>query len=274
MIRNGYPQNNPMRFKNKIVLVTGSSRNTGFGIAEAFLQEGAVVYLNGSTAEGTHAAAQTLRAQGYETLYELPGSIADLEIVKKMFAVIQSTTDRLDILVNNACQQGIGHSFESVPFDQFGAVIQTNLLGTFYVSRCAAELMLRQEQRQKECSGIIVNVSSNVSTRAIRQRAAYCASKGGIDALTRAMAVDLGPLGIRVNSVAPGYIHTERWDKLSAEHIERRRRNVPIGKEAGFRDIAEAIMFLASDAAANICGVRLVVDGGCTAQHMPIDVDI
>ncbi|MCL2742690.1 MAG: SDR family oxidoreductase [Planctomycetaceae bacterium] len=259
-----------MRFKNKVVLITGSSRNTGLGIAAAFLREGAVVYINGSTAEGTRAAALELRAQGYEALYELPGSIAESESVEKMFAVIRETTNRLDILVNNACQQGIGNSFESVPFEQFETVVKTNLFGTFYVSRCAVELMLKQAGGP----GVIVNVTSNVSTRAIRQRAAYCASKGGIDALTRAMTVDLAPLGIRVNSVAPGYIHTERWDKLTAEQVARRRRNVPLGKEACFQDIAEAVMFLASDAAANICGVRLVVDGGCTAQHMPVDVDI
>ena len=259
-----------MRFTDKIVLVTGSSRNTGFGIATAFLQEGATVYVNGSTVESTRSAAKELRSQGYENLYELSGSIADRETVRKMFAVIRETTGRLDILVNNACQQGIGESFASVPFEQFEAVIQTNLLGTFYVSRCAVDLMLRQEGGP----GVIVNVSSNVSMRAIRQRAAYCASKGGIDALTRAMTVDLGPLGIRVNTVAPGYIHTERWDKLSAEHVKRRRQNVPIGKEACFQDIAEAVMFLASDAAANISGVRLVVDGGCSAQHMPVDIDI
>jgi len=259
-----------MRFTDKIVLVTGSSRNTGLGIAEAFLQEGATVYVNGSTAESTCSAAKELRSQGYENLHELFGSIADREAVRKMFDVIRETTGHLDILVNNACQQGIGESFASVPFEQFEEVIQTNLLGTFYVSRCAVDLMLRQEGGP----GVIVNVSSNVSMRAIRQRAAYCASKGGIDALTRAMAVDLGPLGIRVNTVAPGYIHTERWDKLSAEHVKRRRQNVPVGKEACFRDIAEAVMFLASDAAANISGIRLLVDGGCSAQHMPSDIDI
>ena len=259
-----------MKFSNRIVLVTGSSRNTGFGIATAFLHEGATVYVNGSTAESTRSAATELRAQGFTSLYELPGSIADRNSVESMFDVIRKTTGRLDVLVNNACQQGIGESFESVSFDQFETVIQTNLLGTFYVSHCAVDLMLHQEGGP----GVIVNVSSNVSTRAIRQRAAYCAGKGGIDALTRAMAVDLGPLGIRVNTVAPGYIHTERWDKLSTEHVERRRRNVPIGQEADFRNIADAVMFLASSAAANISGARLVVDGGCSAQHMPIDVDI
>ena len=109
--------------------------------------------------------------------------------------------------------------------------------------------------------------------RAIRNRTAYVASKGGIDALTRSMAVDLGPKGIRVNEVAPGYIYTDRWDALDESLRTRRRMNCPLRKEASADDIAQAVAFLASDAAANICGERLVVDAGCSAQHMPEDVD-
>jgi NAD(P)-dependent dehydrogenase (short-subunit alcohol dehydrogenase family) len=87
------------------------------------------------------------------------------------------------------------------------------------------------------------------------------------------MAVDLGPKGIRVNEVAPGYIYTDRWDKLDDATAKRRRLNTPIGKEATADDIAQAVAFLASDASKNIAGERLVVDAGCSAQHMPIDVD-
>lgn len=258
-----------MKFKDKIVLITGSTRNTGFGMAKSFLREGAMVYVNGSSEKSTKKAAESLRAEGFDHFIELPGSIGDPESVRKMFETIESRSGRIDVLVNNACVQGIGDSFESVPFEQFEEVIRTNLMGTIYVSRCAVDLMLKQNGGP----GVIVNLSSNVSTRAIHKRAAYCASKGGIDGLTRAMAIDLGPLGIRVNSVAPGYIYTERWDVLSEEVKARRRLNMPIGKEATAEDVAEAVMFLASDASKNICGARLVVDAGCTAQHMPIDVD-
>jgi len=100
------------------------------------------------------------------------------------------------------------------------------------------------------------------------------ASKGGIDALTRAMAVDLGPRGIRVNTVTPGYIYTDRWDALPEEVLNRRRANIPLGKEASGDDIASAVLFLASDGAAGIHGARLVVDGGCSAQYMPANADI
>ena len=130
-------------------------------------------------------------------------------------------------------------------------------------------MMLKQESR-----GVIVNLGSNVSTRAIRKRTAYVASKGGLDALTRSMAIDLGPKGIRVNMVAPGYIFTDRWEKISDETRTRRRQNCPIGTEATADDIAQAVAFMASDASRNICGERLVVDAGCSAQHMPVDVDV
>ena len=130
-------------------------------------------------------------------------------------------------------------------------------------------MMLKQESK-----GVIVNLGSNVSMRAIRKRCAYVASKGGIDALTRAMAIDLGPKGIRVNIVAPGYIFTDRWEKISEGTRTRRRLNCPIGMEATADDIAQAVAFMASDASRNICGERLVVDAGCSAQHMPIDVDV
>lgn len=152
--------------------------------------------------------------------------------------------------------------------DFFLTVIKTNMLGTFQVSQQAVKIMMQQESR-----GVIVNLGSNVSMRAIRNRTAYVASKGGVDALTRSMAVDLGPKGIRVNEVAPGYIYTDRWDKLDESVMKRRRLNTPIGKEATADDIAQAVAFLASDASKNIAGERLVVDAGCSAQHMPIDVD-
>jgi NAD(P)-dependent dehydrogenase (short-subunit alcohol dehydrogenase family) len=258
-----------MRFKDKVVLVTGASRNTGVGIAALFLREGAKVCVNGSTPESTAQGGRYLREMGLDGFLETPADIADTDQVRNMFEQIRAAYGRLDILVNNACNQGIGPAFEEMPPDYFLSVIKTNLLGTFQVSQAAVKIMLRQESR-----GVIVNLGSNVSTRAIRKRCAYVASKGGIDALTRAMAVDLGPKGIRVNMVAPGYIFTDRWEKLSEETMKRRRLNCPIGSEATADDVAQAVAFLASDASRNICGERLVVDAGCSAQHMPVDVDV
>lgn len=256
------------RFEGKVVLVTGTSRNTGVGIAALFIREGAFVFVCSSSPESTAKGARQLHDMGLTNFIEAPADISDPESVDKLFQFIQEKTGRLDILVNNACDQGIGPAFEDIPYDFFKKVILTNLGGTFYVSQQAARMMLRQESR-----GVIVNLGSNVSMRAIRNRTAYVSSKGGIDALTRSMAVDLGPKGIRVNEVAPGYIYTDRWDALDEGTRTRRRMNCPQRQEATADDIAQTVAFLASDASRNICGERIVVDAGCSAQHMPEDVD-
>ena len=258
-----------MRFKDKVVLVTGTSRNTGVGIAALFIREGAKVCVCSSTAASTAKGAAELRAMGLTEFTETPADISDLGQVRAMFKTIKEKFGRIDILVNNACNQGIGPAFEDMDPEYFLTVIKTNLLGTFQVSQEAVKMMLKQDSR-----GVIVNLGSNVSMRAIRNRTAYVSSKGGIDALTRSMAIDLGPKGIRVNMVAPGYIHTDRWGKLSEETMKRRRLNTPLGVEATADDVAQAVAFMASDASRNICGERLVVDAGCSAQHMPVDVDL
>jgi len=257
-----------MRFKNKVVLVTGASRNTGFAIAARFAVEGATVLVNGSTAEGVRRAVEQLRSRGLERLVEAPADLAVAAAVEGLFAMIRDRAGRLDVLVNNAVVQGMGYSFAETPLEQFENVLRVNLVATFHVAREAARMMIAQG------GGVIVNMCSMVSARAIRNRASYVASKGGVDALTRAMAVDLGPYGIRVNNVAPGYIHTERWETLPQDHAIRRRNNIPLGREATIDEIASAVLFMASDEASNIHGARLVVDGGCTAQHAPWDCDV
>ena len=256
------------RFEGKSVIVSGASRNTGVAIAELFINEGARVCICASTPESTENGARLLREKGLGGFMSVPCDISDIVQVKALFSAVMENFGRVDILVNNACNQGIGPSFEDMDQDFFMKVIKTNLLGCFLMSKEAVNIMLKQPER-----GVIVNLGSNVSMRAIRNRTAYVASKGGIDALTRSMAVDLAPKGIRVNEVAPGYINTNRWDVLPAGIAERRRKNVPLRSEATGSDIAEAVAFMASDASRNICGERLVVDGGCSAQHMPEDVD-
>ena len=257
------------RFENKVVIVTGTSRNTGVAIARLFIREGARVFVVSSSVESTAKGAAQLEAEGYTDFTQAPCDISDLAQVRALFAKVMAEAGRLDILVNNACDQGIGKPFLEMAPDYFLKVIRTNLVGTFQMCQEAAKIMAKQESR-----GVIVNLGSNVSTRAIRNRTAYIASKGGIDALTRSIALDLGPLGIRVNTVAPGYIHTDRWNVLPEETRQRRRMNCPLRKEATGDDIANAVAFFASSDSGNISGERLVVDAGCSCQHMPEDVDL
>ena len=257
------------RFENKVVLVTGSCQNTGLKIASKFMAEGAQVVVTGPSSELVMIGATKLREMGCDNFIEYPADISCISDVQNLFAEIKERFGHLDILVNNACDQGIGESFIDMQPEYFLNVIKTNLLGTFQLSQQAVRMMLEQESK-----GVIVNLGSNVSTAAIRDRTAYVTSKGGLDALTRSMALDLAPKGIRVNMVAPGYIYTDRWDALDEGTRERRRKNMPNGSEAVGDDIAEAVMFLASDAARAICGERLVVDSGCSIQLMPVDVDV
>ncbi len=252
----------------KVVLVTGAVRNTGLAIAEAFAREGAIVALNGRKAEDVARQAVRLRETFGATVVEVPADIAIPEQVEAMYESIRRECGRLDVLVNNAIIQGVGYSLVDTPLEVLEEVFRTNVFGTYHCSQLAARMMLEKG------SGAIVNIGSNTALRAIKNRTAYVASKGAIDSLTRSMAVELGPQGIRVNCVVAGYIHTPRWDALSQAEVDRRHANIPLGCEATGSDIADAVLFLASDAAAKVNGANLVVDGGMSSQLAPADCDV
>ena len=249
------------RFEGKVVLVTGGSRNTGLDLVERFVREGAKVWTCGSTAASTAKGAAALAARGVEGVRAMPCDIADPAQVDALFD---------DVLVNNAANQGIGQGgpLDIAP-DAMLAVLRTNVVGGFRVTQEAC----RRFFAKQETRGCVVFLSSNTARRAIRNRTSYCASKGAINSLVRSLALDLGPLGIRVNCCAPGYINTERWDTLDPAVAARRRANCPLGREASGADIAGVVAFLASDDAANMTGEIVTVDGGCSCQHMPADCD-
>ena len=259
------------RFKGKVVLVTGGSRNTGLAIVERFAREGAKVYMCGSNAVSTTKGADDLAAMGVTGVMSYPCDISDAAQVATLFDTIEKHSGRLDILVNNAANQGLGHGgpLEMDP-ERFWDVLKTNVVGGFRVTQAACtRFFMKQKSR-----GAVVFLSSNTAMRAIRNRTAYCASKGAINSMVRALALDLAPLGIRVNCCAPGYIYTERWETLDPAKAARRRLNCPLRKEASGADIAGVVAFLASDDAANMTGEIVTCDAGCSCQHMPEDVDV
>lgn len=257
-----------MRFKDQYVLVTGAATHTGLEIARQFAAEGAVVYVNDLEEKPLNLAAKSLQESTGGTVIPLAANLGEVAAVEAMFAKIDQHGGRLDVLVNNAAQHGLGYSFVETPMPLLDQVMKANFFGLFQCAQHAARRMLKQG------SGAIINLGSNTSERAIRKMSAYISSKGAVDALTRAMALELGPRGIRVNTVAPGYIRTTRWDNLSSEQIKRRRANVPLGMEATDRQVADVVLFLASAQASRINGSRLVVDGGCSAQLFPADIDV
>ena len=258
------------RFDGKVVLVTGGNRNTGLDLVEKFMREGAKVYTCGSSPDSAAKGEAALKARGLEGFVMMPCDISDAAQVKALFDAVEKGSGRLDILVNNAANQGLGHGGPlEMDAARFHDVFNVNVIGGFQVTQMACNrFFMKQESR-----GTVVFLSSNTAMRAIRHRTAYCASKGAINSMVRALALDLAPLGIRVNCCAPGYIYTERWDVLDPKIAARRRLNCPLRKEAKGSDIANVVAFLASEDSANMTGEIVTCDAGCSCQHMPEDVD-
>ena len=258
------------RFEGKVVLVTGGNRNTGLDLVEKFVREGARVFMCGSSEKSTAAGAEMLKARGLEGVVSQACDVGNKAQVDALFDTIEREAGRLDILVNNAADQGLGLGgpLEMDP-ESILKVMNTNVKGGFQVTQAACNrFFMKQESR-----GAVVFLSSNTAMRAIRNRTAYCASKGAINSMVRALALDLAPLGIRVNCCAPGYIYTERWDKLDEKTKARRRLNCPLRHEAKGSDIANVVAFLASPESGNMTGEIVTCDAGCSCQHMPEHVD-
>ena len=280
------------RFKDKVVLVTGGNRNTGLWLVKKFVDEGARVFMCGSTADSTAKGIESLRVWfGSDSIVsskDAGKTLKDAKVIAQacdvgnkaqvdaLMDLIEKEAGRLDILVNNAADQGIGLGgpLEMDP-DAILKVMGTNVRGGFQVTQAAANrfFMKKPYKVGGPYRGTVVFLSSNTAMRAIRGRTAYCASKGAINSMVRALALDLSPLGIRVNCCAPGYINTSRWDVLDPKIAARRRANCPLGKEASGTDIANVVAFLASDDSGNMAGEIVTCDAGCSCQHMPADVD-
>ena len=265
-----------MRFKDKVVLVTGGNRNTGLWLVKKFVDEGAKVFMCGSTAASTAAGVEKLKGMGVEGVVAQPCDVGNKAQVDALMDLVEKEAGSLDILVNNAADQGLGHGgpLEMDP-ENIIKVMTTNVKGGFQVTQAASNrfFMKKPYSVGGPYRGTVVFLSSNTAMRAIRHRTAYCASKGAINSMVRALALDLAPLGIRVNACAPGYIYTERWDVLDPKIAARRRANCPLGREATGADIANVVAFLASEDSGNMAGEIVTCDAGCSCQHMPADVD-
>lgn len=257
-----------MSLHDRVALVTGSSRGVGRGIARRLAEEGAQVVMNGRDAAVLAAAVADVRSAGGD----VTGIVADVgfgQDVDRLFAEALTAYGRIDILVNNAGlsnSKGVMHFLE-MDEAHWDEVIRTNLKSVFLCSSRAAALMVRQT------SGTIINISSFTSQRAHRRMAAYDATKGAIEAFTRAVALDLAPYGIRVNAVAPGTIHVEEHEIEGPEARARRAQTVPLGRVGDPSDVGAAVAFLASHDASYITGQVVYVDGGMLAQLRSPQVD-
>lgn len=249
------------RFKGKVVVVTGAGHGIGQAIAERFFEEGASVVVNDIHQERIDAVVsgmQSDRAMGFAA------SVADAGAVDQMILRVEERFGPVDVLVNNAGLIDEARHFFDGDEAWWDRVLSVNLKGAFLCSKRVAMGMA------KRSAGNIINVSSGGATKAHRGNVAYDASKGGVEAMTRAMALDLAPYGIRVNAVVPGFIRTYDIDDAGAAE---RALNVPLGRLGDGDDLAGPALFLASDDAKYITGVCLAVDGGVLVQQRSMPVE-
>lgn len=256
--------------KNKTVLVTGACINTGVNIVEKFASEGWDVVFTGRQIEKVHTAEKEYKAKypdvniiGYHIDSLLDERTVDEASVIKMFDELDGKGIFVETLVLNAADQGLDIKVFENPLTDFMRVINTNVVWNYCLSEHAAKRM------KEHGGGNIVFVNSNTAYRAIPDRIAYSASKGGQLGMMRAMALDLGKYNIRVNAVLPGMIKTDRWDKNPEFYNNVPSRFTPIGDVAVGEDIADAVWYFAAHAR-NTTGAELVVDGGNTIQLYPI----
>ena len=252
----------------KALFITGGTIGTGYATAEKFAQAGYAVFISSRDEARSQAAAEKISKQ-YGVFAKGYGlGIRDEEAVKAVFTDIDSTGYTVSTVVLNAADLGFGTDpakgmeFFSMSVEDFQAVFETNLVWNFMIVRQAALRMKEQG------GGAIVFIGSNTAYRAIPNRAAYCASKGGINSMSKAFAVDLGKYGIRSNVVLPGTIKTQRWVDMGDKRIVD-GEFTPIGDISDFEDIANAAFFFGTDLSKNVTGTELMVDGGMSCQLYP-----
>lgn len=244
-----------MRLKDQVALVTGGSRGIGRGIVNAFTTEGAKVAF---VYRGNQAAADELvreLTQAGGTVLALQADVTDSAAATTCVQRVEKEWDRLDILVNNA---GIVRDdlFVRMEPEAWQSVLQTNLGGTYHFCRAVAYTLMKQRR------GRIINISSVAAEHVNIGQANYAASKGAINALTRALAVELASRNVTVNAIAPGFIETDMSEAVRNKAGELIKKIIPMRRLGQPEDIARVAVFLASAESAYMTGQVLTVDGG------------
>lgn len=244
-----------MQLSGKVVLVTGASRGIGKAIALAFAKEGATVVINYAgnqqAAEDTLAKVKDLGGQG--KIYQC--DVSDFAASEVMIKEIKEEYGSIDVLVNNAgiTKDGLLMRMKESDWD---AVMNTNLKGVFNCTKAATKFMMKQK------SGVVINISSVVGLMGNAGQTNYAAAKAGIIGFTKAAAKEFASRGIRVNAIAPGFIETEMTDVLPEAVKESMVQTIPLGRMAQAEEVADGVVFLASDKAKYITGQVLNIDGG------------
>ncbi|SFE00732.1 hypothetical protein SAMN05216378_1953 [Paenibacillus catalpae] len=243
-----------MKFDGKVVVITGAGKGIGAALAEAYAAEGARVAALDRDAELVEQTVSRVTASGGQAAI-YTADISRPKEIEAVFTAIEEQFGRIDVLINNA-GLGIWKSPYDLALDEWDYVLNTNLRGTFLCAKEAAKRM------RGYGGGAIVNLASTRALMSEPNSEAYAASKGGIVALTHALAVSLGPDHIRVNAISPGWIETGDYDALHPEdHTQH-----PAGRVGRPDDITRACFYLTDPANDFVTGMNMVVDGGMTRK--------
>jgi NAD(P)-dependent dehydrogenase (short-subunit alcohol dehydrogenase family) len=253
---------------DRVVLLTGGATGIGRAIALDMAAAGATVAIGDTNTEGGQKTADDITAAGGRSSFR-PCDVADAEQVAALVDGAVTEFGRLDVLVNDAGISGGSKRLHELDIEAWDRTLAVNLRGTFLCARAAIPHLLRSPH------GAIVNIASTYGLIGAPQAASYCASKAGIINLTRQLAVDYSPEGLRINAICPGYIDTDmggrRGSLPPAERAEAQARRdaaaalQPIGRQAQADEVAKVATFLASDDASFMTGSIVTVDGGCTS---------
>jgi NAD(P)-dependent dehydrogenase (short-subunit alcohol dehydrogenase family) len=246
------------RLDGKVALVTGAAAGIGTAIARLFAEEGAHVYLADVNSAGAEAAAAALVENGHRAT-PLAVDVSRGQDVTQMFRAI-AAGGRLDVVANNA-GINVRSDFRHLSDADWVRIREVNLDGVVRVARDAFPLL------QASGRGSLVNIASIMGHRGLRQLAGYSATKGAVAALTRALAVEYAPFGIRVNTVSPGFVETALTERVMRQPAIKKALidQTPMRRLGEAREIASAALFLASDEASYVTGAELAVDGGMSA---------
>lgn len=248
----------PDRFRATRVLVTGGARNIGRAIVERFAAEGAQVAINAVVPGEAEDLAAELQSAGCSAI-AVPADVSDPDQVEQMLAAVDSQLGGLDVLVNNAALPMLGRvPFFELSLAEWDQQFDVGARGTYLCTLAGA--------RRMDGGGRVINISSVGATKAHRNAVAYDASKGAIEAFTRAAALELAPHSVLVNAIAPGAISNARFQALDPAVQAKEVAPIPLGHAGSGADVAGVAAFLASEDAAYITGQVLTVDGGLTAQ--------
>jgi len=247
------------KFTGEVAVVTGAARGLGREIAHQLAAEGAKVVVTDINEAGVNDTVQSIHQLHPESAIGIVMDVSDPESVAVAARQVENQFKRVDILINNAALLRYKPIFE-LTIEEWKKMMDINLNGYFYCSKEFAKIMARANK------GKIINVSSISSQLGVAGAAAYCASKGGVNGLTKALAIDLAPYNITVNAVAPGPIEGELMNSISTEEgIKERSGRALFKRLATYEEIAGPVLFLASKESNWMTGTVVTVDGGFSA---------